>query len=672
MEKRKITYYLETAGDFNALEENVKKINGVLSAAVDRKSCVLTYEIDDLASDYDVFAEVCEIAEKTNCVIDFAKSDEESAKSLSVDLNENSQAQNLQKQNSHLQKTQVKNARAEKSQAQKSENSDSDYGDDESENSAPRAKKPKRSLSEAVQSAICLAAGLVCLILGHILSLESAKTVTLAVAFALSGYELIYEIASDVLSGRVLTFRFVAAVGVVGALFLGYAEQAIAATLMIAALSLFASVLKKRALKGTPAEPSCDFVTLLITKNGKDREKEVCVCDVKSGDVLCFSKNENCRFGGTLVSPFSTVLRKIQGENGEEYSEVELKKGDEVKKGDVLLSSSRVKVSVGFDDELSAFEREFVSRTREKSALNTKLQKNRVKICAIALGVLLLAAFVPPIFYEEYSIGLYRWGVFSAICAVIFGGGALLSSYDLAEIASLSLGYKKGIVSFGQDESLFAAGCELVALDKENALDDKNGELKVDCLGALREFRDCGKRLALLTLLSEEKAAELCKNLKIHEYYCFDTEEEKLQKIKELSSKNVLCVCSDFSLERVIALNCENLENSEKLENLEGTESSENVEKLENSESGESLESAKKSAALISGDEIAYVPYVYKTAKRVAWVKRFGLWFNGAVKVVIAGLAAAGIASLWWAVLADVVACGICLCVAFSAGREVY
>lgn len=663
MEKRKITYYLENAGDFNTLEENVKKIKGVLFAAVDKKSCVLTYEIDDLASDYDVFAEVCEIVEKTNCVIDFAKSDEESAKALSADLNENSQAQNLQKQNSQTQKTQVKSPQAEKSQAQKSENSDSDYGDDENENSTPRAKKPKRSLSEAVQSAICLAAGLVCLILGHILSLESAKTVTLAVAFALSGYELIYEIASDVLSGRVLTFRFIAALGVVGALFLGYAEQAIAATLMIAALSLLASVLKRRALKDTPAEPSCDFVTLLITKNGKEREKEVCVCDVKSGDVLCVSKNENCRFGGALASPFSTALRKIQGENGEEYSEVELKKGDEVKKGDVLLSSSRVKVSVGFGDELSAFEREFVSRTREKSALNAKLQKNRVKICAIALGVLLLAAFVPPIFYEEYSIGLYRWGAFSAICAVIFGGGALLIAYDLAGIASLSLGYKKGIISFGQDESLFAAGCELVALDKENALDDKNGELKADCLGALHEFRDCGKRLALLTLLSEDKAAELCKNLKIHEYYCFNTEEEKLQKIKELSSQNALCVCSDFSLGRVIALNCENLSNSENVENNESAENG------ENSESGESGEN---SAALISGDEIAYAPYVYKTAKRAAWVKRFGLWFDGAVKVVIAALAAAGIASLWWAVLADVVACGICLCVAFSAGKEIY
>ena len=78
-ENRKIKFYLEKLGDGKALEQKIKAVSGVINASVDADKMILSYELDDLASDYDAFAAAVQAAEETGCVIDFEKTDENAA-----------------------------------------------------------------------------------------------------------------------------------------------------------------------------------------------------------------------------------------------------------------------------------------------------------------------------------------------------------------------------------------------------------------------------------------------------------------------------------------------------------------------------------------------------------------------------------------------------------------
>ncbi len=634
MEKRKLTYYLENSGDFSAFEKGVASIKGVVFACVDKNACVLSYEIDEWASDYDVFSEVMRLADEAGCVIDFEKTDKAAEQASNMQNAADESLKNAENgenaddnsvgENSEI----VKNSEADYGLE---ENDETDYDDDKKST----VKKHKRSVPEFVQSAICLGVGLICLILGHFLSGNSAKTIMFALAFALSGYELIYSVACDVAAKRILTPKLIALCGVVAALFLGYAEQSVAATLMIAALDLAYSGVKKLVLKNTPVSDANETVGVILQDGGKNREKEMPLHSIKAESVLHYSKGEKCRFEAVLVSPFSTVLRT----DGAKSAEIEIKKGDEVKKGDVFLSSSQVEVKKGYRDELNEFENELLSRVLEKSHVSEKFENKRVVICASILGVLLLIAFIPPVFYGSYLSGLYRWGYFSVIASVLLYGACLTFS-NVAEISALACGFKSGIMPFGVNLCLNAADCKTVSLDKESALDDQNGTLKADCAGAVRELKDYGKKIALLTLLEDEKAAELCKELKIHEYYSFNSEQEKQEKIKLLAAENVQCVSCFAEADCVTEFSAE--------------------------------KTYKKGAAMIPNGEIAFVPYAYRLAARAKKAKKASFILSAIAKLALLTLSAFGLASLWWVALADTVVCLICLAICFAVGREVY
>lgn len=696
MEKRKCVYYLENCGDFSALEDEVKQIKGVLGALVDRDECVLTYEIDEWSSDYDVFTEVLRLAESAGCVIDFEKTDKKTAE-LSKTANgtesetlaaeaKNSETKTAEKAAGLKASANNENGKNAKRGYGEDDNGDNGEGyiDSEDGSEGKTRSKPRKTMPEAVQNLIIFSAGLVALVIGYLVKNDSAKTVMLALAFALSGYELLYDVTCDVLKKRILTPELIALLGVVAALFLGYAEQAVTAMLLLVALRNCVLALKKLVLKNTPARDIDEKLGVLVQKNGKEREIEVLVCDITEGDVLNYRKGEKCRFNCVLISDFATVSRA----EDEEVTELELKKGDKVLKGDELLSTARLRVETGFLGELNGFERSFVARVREKGAFSQKFEKKRVIICSAAILLCLLIAFVLPVFSADYVSGLYRWGYFAAILAVVLAGGKIADVAELACVASLACGYKNGIIAFGQSGYCAADKCELVALDKENALDLPSGELKGDCAGAVRELKDCGKRLALLTLLNGEKAAELCTELKIHEYYCFNGEQEKAKKIKEFCASGVLCVTNAKNAKNACGLSvalcagdvgdfgnlnekpCEKV--SEEVSEKAGDSCSQNGCSCGGEQNGGACDSALSSSALIFNDEIAFAPYAVKLAKRAAKIKKLSAVFGLSVKAVLIALGAFGLASIWWVVLADVCVGAVFAVLAALLGKDVY
>ena len=199
----------------------------------------------------------------------------------------------------------------------------------------------------------------------------------------------------------------------------------------------------------------------------------------------------------------------------------------------------------------------------------------------------------------------------------------------------------------GYDAVANLANAKGIFIDHEGVILDSNGDIKEDSFGAIRELKDAKmKDISLACTLSDEKAEEVCKQLKIKEYYSRERTDAKLQELKKAlesgkavatSAKNY---CDIKGSGAVVSFNCE-----------------------EQGYSGD---------VCISSDEIAYLPYAVKLAKRTAKIQKFNLILGLGVKAIIIMLALLGFAELWWAVLADSLVSVICAVNAYLSSKEVY
>ena len=262
------------------------------------------------------------------------------------------------------------------------------------------------------------------------------------------------------------------------------------------------------------------------------------------------------------------------------------------------------------------------------------------------LVVCLLIAFIPPIFNDYgYVDGLYDWGYKACIIATVTGFGYYLFSSEVNVIAALKAGKKTGAVLGGLSSAEKIANSNGVYLDFEGVLLDENGNLKQDSLGAMREMRDNKvTNLNLVCSCGDEKAEEICKNLKIGSYYN-RTEEQKADVYSEaLNNGGLLVVSSKNSVQgekgAVVVFNAQQ-------------------------------EGFCKNGSVMHG-EIAYLPYIIKLAKRTAAINKVNLILGVTVKVALIALALLGIAQMWWAVLADSVVSIITAVLAFVNSSEIY
>ena len=654
-DNRKVRFYLEKIGDGKALEQKIESVNGVISASVDSEKMILSYELDDLASDYDAFAAAVQAAEETGCVIDFEKSDKNDENESDDETAENNDvSENAEKEEEAESANNPLSAPDEEAEAYKGE-SVGDFDDgvgkkaeyerdyDESDGKTQKKKKPRRALGRTAQSMIELGAGVIAFVLGLIIPNSYGKLFMFALAFAVSGYELIYDVICDFTKKKIFTPKFSVLLGVAASLFLGYAEQAVGVTLILVAAENAARWLKVLALNKTVAKNADEKVVVISKKNGKNKEKETRLADVKTGDELSIAKGETCPFEATLTSPLSTVLRAVSHKKGVkqvDYKEIELKKGAKICKGDEFLSNSTVCVTAGFLSELNEKQRDFISRTEQHTSLSEFIDKRGNVVYGCVIALLTVIAFVLPAFAETYKTGLYRWGYASATLAILCGAALADAASLAAGVLSLGAAYQNGVTAIGQKDCVKAAESKIIAFDYENAL-CFGGSLKADAHGAARELKDAGKKLALLTLLSDEEAKEICKQLKISEYYCFANESEKAAKMKELQESGVLCVTSADKAEGfAIALGAEK-------------------------------QNEVKAAAYIESDEIAYVPYVYKLAVKAAKAKKFATLLSVFVKAALAVAACFGVTQIWWVALIDLAAGLICCAVSVSNIREI-
>ena len=148
--------------------------------------------------------------------------------------------------------------------------------------------------------------------------------------------------------------------------------------------------------------------------------------------------------------------------------------------------------------------------------------------------------------------------------------------------------------------------------------------------------------------LKDSDAEEVCKALKIKEYYSREGD-QKIEELKKSLANGASVATSAYLFE-----------------SLEGEENKGAVVAFNCEEQGYSGD------ACISSDQIAYLPYAVKLAKRTIKIQKFNFVLGFVVKAVLVALAFLGFAKLWWVMLADSIVSVICAIASFINSKEMY
>ena len=340
--------------------------------------------------------------------------------------------------------------------------------------------------------------------------------------------------------------------------------------------------------------------------------------------------------GECVVEDFKGVTREISA-------------GDQIYAGERVLTEVKICVTaIGEDCKFGKYNQYINRAASNASPLAEKINKYSQFIYLGVFALCLIVAFLLPVFESSYTYGLAKWGYVAVIIAAVSGLGFFTFASEINLLSLLARGRKCKLGFSGYNAIMNLAKADGVFLDYESVLVDENGELKADSCGAVREIKDTKiKDLSIVCSLDDDKAETVCKTLKIKEYYSRSSQEEKNLELKKAveSGKAVATSCDNYSA----------------IANEKGAVVCFDCEKL-----------GYNGDACLSSDEIAYLPYAIKLAKRTAKIQKINLIIGFGIKALIVLLAVLGIAELWWAVLADSLVSIICALNAFLSSKEVY
>lgn len=613
-ESRIVTYSLLKVGNGNAFERSLVKIDGVLNVKVDQEGRLLKYEIDEWASDYDIFTEVMRIAEECGMEINF-----------------DDDAQNAQPDSAILPEEENEDIIAIKQE---------EVGDiipevEEKEEKTP-SKKERSGLSERIQRIIELSVALACYVVALFLN-DIPQYIFLAIAFAVAGYDALYEAVVKITKKVIFSEELLITVAFFASIFLGYAKYAVIAGLLYS-IVVFAKKIVREELEKDPIFAKGDQTVGLVTEDGI---KKVEISEVEVGCKLDISAG--------YVTPFDVAVC--------ESATVKNFKGEirEVGEGDIVYAGERIEsdmqamvIAIGEDCKFGKYNQFIKDASKNNSPLASAFEKHSQLINAGIFALSLLIAFICPLFSKDYSSALNVWAYRAIIIASVGGLSFYTFSSEMNLLSALMRSKKCKLAFNGYQAIVKTQGAKSIFIDYEGALLDSDGLLKADAVGAIRELKDSKfKDISLACNLSDDKAEEVCKKLKIKNCYVRASKEEKLAEMKKALDGGAICI-TDAENAQILkgeggSLACLNCESQGYLADL-----------------------------CISSDEIAYFPYAVKLAKRTAKIQKFNFALGLTVKIALVVLALIGIADLWWAVLADSLVSVICAVNGGANAREVY
>lgn len=301
--------------------------------------------------------------------------------------------------------------------------------------------------------------------LSKILPFEIPCTVLALCSYAIAGYDVVFSALRNLIHGEAFDETLLMFIATVGAVALGYFDEAAAVMLFFQVGELLQDIAVEKSRKSITKlmELKPEFARLV--KDGK--EKEIPPEQVKRGDVILVKAGERLPLDGCIIEGRTQLdTSAVTGE----FLPVEVGEGSNVMSGCTNLEGViKIRVTESFKDSAVSRIMELVENASEKKAETEKFITRFARVytpAVVACAVLL--TLVPCCFlgFSQFSKWLYRGLLFLVISCPC----ALVISIPLGFFAGIGGASKQGILVKGAKAIESLSKCSVLAVDKTGTL----------------------------------------------------------------------------------------------------------------------------------------------------------------------------------------------------------
>lgn len=333
------------------------------------------------------------------------------------------------------------------------------------------SKRQKQNLIRIIVSALLFG-------LAVLISVDWVKILLYAIAYLVSGYDVLWGAVRNIFQGKVFDEDFLMALATVGAIAIGEYPEAVFVMVFFQTGELFESIAVGKSRKSISSLMDIAPETANVLRDGEFCE--VFPEEVNVGDIVLVKPGEKIPVDGSIIKGESDIdTANMTGESVPRF----VKMGDGVISGCVNLSGPiEIKAEKEYSDSTVAKILELV----EHSAMNKGKYENFITRFArvytpVVVILALLTAFVPPIFTGDFTTWIMRalsFLVVSCPCALVI-------SVPLSFFGGIGAASKSGVLIKGSNYLEALSKCSIVATDKTGTL--TTGKLYVEQVDAENE-----------------------------------------------------------------------------------------------------------------------------------------------------------------------------------------
>lgn len=444
--------------NFEEITNEVKSIKGVLDCVIENENSnvLLKYGIDEWSSDYDILVKIMDVL-TDKFSIDSEMYDGETSEDEYIIIESDNEDESVY-ENEH--------------------NHTDGHSCCEHEHEETNIKSKIIELSLSV---VILIAGI---ILSSFSKTEMVSRYFFVVAYAIAGYEILFEGIIKIFKGKVFSEDLLMNVASISAILLGEFIEAAGIMILFSLGELFEHTASDNARKVIDKLKDISPKTANVINEKGDIIKTK-VEEIKIGDIVLVKSGERIVVDGVVVEGSCSLDTKtITGESNFKDAVV----GDRVFGGYLSVDGSvKIRVEKLFKDSTLQVIVDIVEKSAVKKSKKEKFIEKFSKIYTpIIVALALIIAFIPPIFSASYGAGLSVWGVRAVMLLCISCPCSVVISIPLTYFCGVGMLAKWGVVVKNTQTLEKLSSCKTVVFDKTGTL--TKGDLKVSKILSIKEY----------------------------------------------------------------------------------------------------------------------------------------------------------------------------------------
>ncbi len=466
-----------TQEQVKAIISKTNVFEGVISVKV--KDGILSYDLSEWASDYDVMVQILNALEEMGVDAEpLFDGSEEIADSVETDVQEYEDDEDGEHDREHV-------------HGEECSCHHDHHNDGFSCDNLHDKKERKYKLIELSIAVVIMIAGI---ILNSFEKTAKASNYVLVFAYAIAGYNSVIAGITAIIKGKPFSQNTLMTISSVAAILLGETVEAVGIMILFQIGELFEHSAVSNADKVINDLKSFKDEKVSVLGEG-DIEKRVLPEKVKVGDIVVVRNGERCALDGVIVSgssSFDTAI--VTGESN--YKD--LRVGDNVLGGFIAVNGSvKVKVTKSYSESaVNTIAKTIEECAKNKSKAERFLDKFSKWYTPLVVVLALIVAFICPIFGESYRWGLLTWGKRAIMLLCVSCPCSIVISIPLAYFIGVANSAKVGVIVKSSLSLEQLANVSTVVFDKTGTLTE--GVLKVSKVISTKKYQ--GKVLELINI----------------------------------------------------------------------------------------------------------------------------------------------------------------------------